>query len=253
MSENCVRLAGRLLLSILPLMIATVASAAVTLPTGDFTCGLFAPPSYNSVQLQPCSGSATLESASGNPDIQGVDLGTDSNGVTWNVDGSNTETLYDSLVMTSSGTVGGSGTFVGYMPLAYDFTITPLACSSGTCDVSWGLSLEITGSSGEVIAPLTFGSGTGEFTGTTFMPQAFSQFVTAAPMTVYSGEYVTVSAILNLDASLDTNATASFGVVVPESSSFDFQNADSVPEPPTMGLLAAGFLLFGYRRLTSRS
>lgn len=248
------------LLVTLPLLLAASASAGVTLPTGDFTCGLFAPPSYSSALLQSCSGTATQETT-GNPDIQGVDLATDSNGVTWNVDGSNTETLYDSLVMTSSGTVGGSGTFVGYMPLAYDFTIDPIsvACVTTdpcTVDVSWSLFLEVTGpavAGGEVAAPLAFGSGTGEITGTSALPSSFNPFVTVAPMTVYSGSDLTVYASLNLTATLPSDGTASFSVVVPEGSSFDFQSADSVPEPATMGLLAAGLLLLGYRRVTSRS
>jgi hypothetical protein len=262
MSESAIRAASRLLLSILPLLIATGASADVLLPTTNFTCGLFAPPAYSSALLQSCSGTATQESAPPSLGIQGVDLGTDPSGVTWNVDGSNSETLFDSLVMTSSGLVGGSGSFVGVMPLQYDFTIAPgtVSCVSSnpcTVSVSWSLSLEVTGPAvvgGEVAAPLAFGSGTGEFTGTSALPSSFSPFVTPAPLGVNAGADLTVYASLNLSATLPADGTASFGVTVPEGSSFDFRSADnqSSPEPASMGLLAAGLLLFGYRRLTSR-
>jgi hypothetical protein len=272
MSGNIIRPAGRLLLLILPLMIATGASATVTLPTGNFTCGLFAPPYFGSTEIQSCLGSAAQATAPGNPGIQGVSLGT-SSGVTWNVAGSDAggtqiidtsadpQTISDSLIMTTSGTVGGSGSFVGIMPLHYDFTITPgsVTCAtSNPCnvDVSWNLNLEVFGPAvggGEVAAPLAFGSSTGHFTGDTSMPHAFSPFVTPAPLTVYSGADLTVYSSLTLTATLPPDAQASFGVTVPEADSFDFQTAENTPEPATMGLLAAGLLLFGYRRLTPRS
>jgi hypothetical protein len=165
--------------------------------------------------------------------------------------------------MTTSGLVGGSGSFVGVMPLQYDFTIAPgaVSCVSSnpcTVDVSWSLSLEVTGPAvvgGEVAAPLAFGSGTGEFTGTSALPSSFSPFVTPAPLGVNAGADLTVYASLRLNASLPTDGTASFGVTVPEGTSFDFQSAQDqgTPEPATMGLLAAGLLLFGYRRLVARS
>jgi hypothetical protein len=63
----------------------------------------------------------------------------------------------------------------------------------------------------------------------------------------------TVSVSLGLFVTLPEDASAKFSISVPQTGSFDFQSAESIPEPATMGLLAAGLLLFGYRRLTSRS
>jgi hypothetical protein len=88
------------------------------------------------------------------------------------------------------------------------------------------------------------------------MPHAFNPLITPAPLTEYSGLDLTVYASLTLTATLpSSDAQASFDITVPEAHSFDFQTAENTGalEPATMGLLAAGLLLFGYRRLTSRS
>jgi hypothetical protein len=260
------------------LFLSSQAFAGVVLPTGNFSCGLLTTPFFGSTVLSNCTPTGSAGAITGDPDITGVSLGMGVP-VVWSVAGSQAggteiaipdptpgglENQGNALIMETSGTVGGSGFFNGYMPLHYDFTISPLApvsCVSTTpCDmnISWSLALLLNGpavTGGEVALPIVFGSGTGHFTGDALLPSSPNPLITVLPMTLTSGLDVTVRAILSLNAnSFPNDATASFNVIVPAGASFDFQGPSAaVPEPASMGLLGAALLFFGYRRFTARA
>ena len=193
------------------------------------------------------------------------------------------QSTLETLVMQTSGPVLGDNPgdqFIGTMPFNYSFSITPVSCESlvgvnevacGPSDVSitWQLEFLLQGNGvnnsdgerGSVLSPNYFGGGNdiGSFSGTLSIPAPPLGCCVIGPssMTVTQDPNVnTVSVSLFVMATLPENDSATFAVSVPQGQSFDFQSAQdesSVPEPATMGLLAAGLLLFGCRRLTSRS
>jgi hypothetical protein len=170
--------------------------------------------------------------------------------------------------MQSSGPIGGNpgDQFIGTMPISYSFSITPgtISClTTSPCDVSvqWSLLFLIQGpgvNNSDGASGSANGIGTGSISGGLSVPApgyCSPPFcVTAPPMTIsQNSDPNTVSASLSLFVTLPEDASATFSISVPQVGSFDFHSAENAPEPATMGLLAAGLLLFGYRRLTSRS
>ena len=110
--------------------------------------------------LSDCTATGGAAAINGNPGITGVSLGMGLP-VVWEVAGSQAggtqiaipdpspgglEIQSNSLIIQTSGIVGGNGFFNGYMPLHYDFTIDPLtslSCVSTipcTMNVNWSLS-----------------------------------------------------------------------------------------------------------------
>jgi hypothetical protein len=269
------RLSGKLLLGSM-LLLATHAFAGVSLPTDGFGCGLYTTLYFGSAVLSDCTATGSATPADGGYTLTGVNLGM-SVPVVWDVKGSDaggtqiaipnsggSENQGGSLVMETSGIVGGSGTFTGYLPLHYFFSITPIGsptCATSnpcTVDISWTLSFLLNGSAvkgGELALPIISGEGTGDFSGDRLLPSSLNPLISVPPMTLTAGESIKVRGILNLNATFPSDASASYSVIVPNSGSFDFQSANSseVPEPATVTCFAAGLLLVACRRITSRS
>jgi hypothetical protein len=256
------------------LALTTNAFAGIAFPTGGFSCSFNKTPFFGSDQITDCTPGGGATSVTGNPDIAGVSLGMAS-AITWTVTGSGAggdqiaipnpgglENQGNVILMQTSGIVGGSGTFTGYMPLHYDFTIEslsgPSCIASDPCgmNVSWSLALRLDGAAvtgGEVALPVVHGSGVGHFTGDALLPSGFNPKITVLPMTITAGLDMTVSGSLILAAdSFPSDATASFSVIIPTGASFDFNAPASVPEPAGIGLMAAGLLALAYRKFTSR-
>lgn len=268
------RLRGKLLLGSM-LLAATHAFAGVSLPTDSFNCGLYSTPFFGSTLLSNCTAGGSAVPAAGGFDLTGVNLGMGAP-VVWEVKGSDAggtqiaipnpggvESQGNALVMETSGVVGGSGPFIGYLPLHYEFSIDPIgtpACLTSTpctVDLFWSLTLLLTGpavTGGEVALPIVFGNGTGSFSGDRMLPSSPNPLISVFPMTLTGGLPITVRGILSLNASLPSDGAASFNVLVPSGGSFDFQSANSeVPEPATVGLFAAGLLFVMRRRIPSRA
>jgi hypothetical protein len=245
---------------------ATGASANVILPISNFGCGLLAPPAFGSVVLQDCTsaGSAALLAAPANG-LQGVGLGY-AGSVTWNVAGSNngggetfpdccgTEYQSNLLTLSTQGLTGGSGSTNIYLPLHYDFTISPntFTClTSNPCTTPtlfWLLSLRLSGpavsNADGAFLNIATGTTTGEFTGDVTVPHGLNPNITVNPMTITAGEAVTVTATLTLNANgILPDEAGSFSILVPQGATFDFQSVNDVttvaPEPTTFGLLVA--------------
>lgn len=255
-----------LLLFASALFFGGTAFADVILPIGNVGCSLQTVPFFGSTVLYDCSSdaSASLTSAPPSPGLQGVSIGY-TTPVVWSVAGTGaggtqivtpgaTESQFNTLVLSTEGLTGGSGAVNIYMPLHYDFTIAPLAAfnciATSPCtdpDIEWSLSLELTGSAvqgGELISNLISGSGAGHFTGDTVMPHSNNPFITVLPSNITAGSDVTVLAQLTLEAAnFASDGSGSYTVLVPAGASFDFESAQSVPEPGP-GTLVAGALLF---------
>jgi hypothetical protein len=257
---------------------ATSAFANVTLPISGFNCALQTTPYFGSVTLQDCTsaGAAVAATPPANG-LQGVGLGY-SGSVSWDVAGSDyvgsqtfgtgsSEYQSNILTLSTNGLTGGSGSTTIYLPLHYDFTITPgtFTClSSANCttpEVDWSLSLTLNGAavsnSDGAFLNIARGSGTGEFTGDVVVPHASNPVITANPMTITAGEGVTVTASLTLTANgILSDEAGSFSVQVPEGATFDFQSAQDVnhpvPEPATFSLMlgagVAAVLMLAKRR-----
>lgn len=258
------------------LLVATQAFAGVSLPTDGFNCGLYSTPFFGSTLLSNCTAGGIAVPASGGFDLTGVNLGMGAP-VVWDVKGSDAggtqiaipnsggvESQSNILTMETSGVVGGSGIFVGYLPLHYEFSITPdvapTCATSNPCtvDVSWSLSFLLTGpavSGGELALPIIFGAGAGSFSGDRILPSSLNPLIGVFPMTLTAGQAITVRGFLSLNASLPSDAAATFNVIVPASGSFDFQSANTseVPEPAPVALLAAGLLFVARSRIASRA
>ena len=266
--------AAKLALIAAPLLLIPGAAAnVVDLPTGNFSCGLFSTPLFGDSLLQGCSGSATPFSSPAVPGIQGVSLGM-SAPVAWTVAGSETlnpnsqiaspnpggsELQVGDVIMTTEGIVGGSGSFSGFLPLNYDFFISPVGSPSCTttnpCDVGvdWSLYMYLTGPAVSnpdgVLGILASGSGTGEFSGSAMFPTPTGLGLGSLfPATVSSGLDLTVYSDLRLTAILPSDGVASFSLNVPEGASFDFQSAADAPEPGTIVLCGAALSMLGLLR-----
>jgi hypothetical protein len=281
------------LLPVLPLLLAASASAGVTLPIGNFACGLYegtGPPGFSLVPGSTCDASATLEASPPAPGITGVSFGTITD-VTWNpagdLNGGVNDYLYapgedqtlETVVMQTSGPILGDNPgdqFIGTLPLHYSFSITPVSCESLVganqvpCDastdvsVTWNLLFFIQGPGvsnsdgdrGSVLSPNYFGGGNdiGSFSGDLSVPSVGGCCVLSPTTTISQNAGTNIVYVgLGLTATLPENDSATFAISIPQAGSFDFESAESIPEPATMGLLAAGLLLFAYRRLTLRS
>jgi hypothetical protein len=252
---------------------ATISSANVVLPTGNFSCGLITTPYFGSLTLQDCTSvGAAIQAAPPANGLQGVGLGYNGS-VEWDVAGSDnggaytfpsggTEFQVNVLTLKSQGLTGGTGSTDIYLPLHYDFTIDPgtFAClTTNPCttpEVDWSLSLSLNGAavsnSDGAFLNIASGSGTGEFTGDVVVPHSANPFITAFPMTITAGEAVTVTASLTLTANgILLDEAGSFSLLVPEGATFDFQSVNdvnSVPEPSTLPvLLTAAVLAWGRR------
>ncbi len=256
---------------LLAVLAAGAAADVVTLPTGNFSCTFEAAALYGNVPLANCPGdagaSAMTPPASG---VQGVSFGY-STPITWNVDSNSPDTEIATLTMSSGGgglLTGGSGTVAVQLPLHYDFTIAEPAsftCSSAPCEpnLTWHLSMLMTGSavtnSDGIRLDIADGTGTGEFSGTVVAPLlGGGPVMSLSSYDIAAGLPVAISAVLQLDSNyLDTLGTplpagdsGTYSVLVPAGGSFDFQSADSIPEPGTLILApATALILAAARRL----
>jgi hypothetical protein len=270
-------------LLIVPLLLAASASAGVTLPAVNFTCGIYAgtgPPGFS--QLTDCTSSAaaTQLAAPSAPGITGVSFGTTSD-IDWTLAGqlnggfndypANTspQSTLQTLVMQTSGPIVGTSPgaqFIGVMPINYSFSITPgpISCiTTNPCDfsgvsVQWSLMFLLQGhgvSNPDGERGTASGTGTGSFSGSLSVPAPPIGCCVIGPtsMTITQNADVnTVAVYLGLYVTLPEDVAATFSIDVPQAGSFDFQSEENAPEPSTLGLLAAGLLLFGYRRRQSR-
>jgi hypothetical protein len=257
------------------LLLAASASAGVTLPATNFTCGIYAgtgPPEFS--QLTDCTSSAaaTQLAAPSAPGITGVSFGTTSD-IDWTLAGqqnggfndypinTSPQSTLQTLVLQTSGPIVGTSPFNGVMPFNYSFSITPgpISCiTTNPCDfsdvsVQWSLMYLLQGhgvSNPDGERGTARGTGTGSFSGSLSIPEPPVGCCVYSPgiMTVTQNADVnTVAVYLSLYVTLPEDVAATFSIDIPPTSSFDFDSAPSVPEPSTLGLLAAGLLLLGYR------
>ena len=263
-------------LSILPLLLAASASAGVTLPIGNFACGLYEGTGNfgGNPLVTNCTSNAavTQEASPPAPGITGVSFGTTSS-VTWNPAGDHNggtqayppgfspESVVDTLVMQTSGPIAGDqpgAQFIGSMPVHYSFSITTgtisclttTPCNFSQVSLSWTLLFLVQGpgvSNPDGERASAFGSGTGSFSGDLSVPATFG-CCTLSPniMTITQDPNVnTVYVGLSLIATLPEDVSATYSISIPQTGSFDFESESSIPEPGTMGLLALAILFLG--------
>ncbi len=244
-------------------------AGVVSLPTGNFACGMYTLPFFGSALVQDCtSAGAATAMAPPSDGLQGVSLGY-SGDVTWDVSGDPSVSYdgfqEDDLTLSTDGLTGGSGLVEIYLPLHYDFTIDPLdaftCVSSDPCtapDVNWNLLIRLSGpavtNSDGVSLIIASGTGTGEFSGDATVPRSLNPFITTPSLTIAGGSEVAVDATLQLSAAgILPDSQGSYSVLVPQGATFDFRSAESIPEPGTMGLmLGAAALAAAWRRVSRR-
>ena len=242
---------------------------SVSFPMSNLRCGVYQAPFYWSggpttiEDGADCTGYASASPITSNPEIQGVSFGM-SAPVPWTVKGTaagGTEAYPDaagefqgnSLVMSTQGLAGGAPGYISPgadIPLHYAFDIAAPTtyCPGGpgvncwvASSVDWGLTMLIVGDAvggGELVGFSASGSGLGPFSGDGY--QHVNQ--------IAAGQSMSVLAILNLTAHFGSGTIATFGVTVPAGASYDFESDQSVPEPATLGLLAAGLAALGAAR-----
>jgi hypothetical protein len=200
-------------LVILPLAAAASAQAGAILPANAPSC---------SGSTGACSAGANAISGSA---VSGVSFYT--NGLVSNYFSGGS--YADDVDLYGGGTF--LGTLPGSIPVSWDFTVS----SSGAVAVGgWTLMLELFDDtqSQEIGSVMESGSGTGTFAGSATMTILFSPT---------SGDLINEDALLTVNGY--TPSMSSISVNVPEGTSFDFGAA--VPEPGSVGLMAAGLACLG--------